>query len=323
MTIHQSPNPVAIVAGATRGAGRGIARALGEAGFRVACTGRSTRDQPSSYAMPETIEETAAMIPGALALRVDHTRADEVEALLDRVERELGPVDVVVDSVAGEDPSLVAWSGLVDSDLTHAETALRQGLITHAITATRAARRMRARGRGLIVQVTEHDLLLGAGGNVIAALVKGSLKLLAAMLAEELRPAGVASLAITPGFLRSEAMLRHFGVTAETWREGVAKDPHFAWSESPLFVGRAVAAIARDPERLARSGGLFSSWDLAREYGFTDEDGSRPDWGAHWRDAVLPGAPELARGTLHQAIWYEALAARARQQLGATRVELR
>jgi NAD(P)-dependent dehydrogenase (short-subunit alcohol dehydrogenase family) len=300
MTVHK----VAIVAGATRGAGRGIARALGEAGFIVACTGRSLRGAPSPYGMPE-------LIPGAVALRVDHTREEEVAALFARVERDHGPVEVVAD----KDPALGPWSGMVDTDLASAELALRQGLVARAITAKHAALAMRPRGRGLIVEVTEGDLPLGAGGNLISALVKAGVKALAALLAEELRGSGVAAVSITPGFLRSEAMLRHFGVTRDTWREAGAKDPHFLHSESPLLVGRAVAALAADPDVLARTGSILSSWELAREYGFTDEDGARPDWGAHWRTGVVPAMPELRRGIEHQAAWLEVLARRAREQL--------
>jgi NAD(P)-dependent dehydrogenase (short-subunit alcohol dehydrogenase family) len=314
MAVHQSTK-VAIVAGATRGAGRGIARALGEAGYTVVCTGRSTTGQPSPYGMPETIDETAAMIPGAIAIRVDHTREAEVAALFARVDREVGPVEVVVDSVAGEDPSLGAWSGMIDCDLAHGELALRQALLSHAITAQQAARALRARKRGLLVEVTEYDLPFGAGGNLIAALVKTSLKTLALVLSEELRESGVAAVSITPGFLRSENMLRVFGVTAETWRDGIARDPNFACSESPLFIGRAVAALARDQGLMAKTGMLLSSWELAREYGFTDEDGSRPDWGEHWRTSVVPGMPALRGGIERQATWLEHAARRARDQL--------
>ena len=306
---------VAIVAGATRGAGRGIARALGEAGFTVICTGRSVSGSPSPYAMPETLDETAASIPGAVAIRVDHTHEDEVRELFERVRRDHGEIAVVVDSVAGEDPSLGEWNGLVDSDLTKADVALRQSLLSHMFTAKYAARAMRARKRGLLVEVVEYDLLLGAGGNLAAAVVKASLKAMAAALAEELRKDGVAAVSVTPGFLRSEVVLRHFGVSAQTWRDAGAKDPHFLHSESPLFVGRAVAALARDPQVLARTGQVLSSWELAREYGFVDEDGTRPDWGEHWRREVVPNMRDVAAGIAHQAEWLEALARRAREQL--------
>jgi NAD(P)-dependent dehydrogenase (short-subunit alcohol dehydrogenase family) len=306
---------VAVVAGATRGAGRGIARALGEAGFTVICTGRSVRGEPSPYNMPETIDETAAMIPGAVAVRVDHTREDQVAALFARVGDEHGAIDVVVDSVAGEDPSLGEWSGVVDGDLGGAELALRQTLLSHMLTAKHAALAMRPRKRGLLVEVVEYDLPLGAGGNMVSALVKTSLKCLAATLAAELRAHGVAAVSITPGFLRSESMLRHFKVTPSTWRDAGRQDPHFLHSESPLFVGRAVAALAADPNILARTGALLSSWELAREFGFTDEDGSRPDWGEHWRREVVPTMSELREAIELQAEWLEMLARRAREQL--------
>jgi len=309
---------VAIVAGATRGAGRGIARGLGEAGFTVICTGRSVRGQPSSYDMPETIDETAAMIPGAIAMRVDHTNEREVEQLFARVTAEHGGVDVVVDSVAGEDPAFGKWSGMVDTDLSRADVALRQALLSHLYTAKHAGLAMRARKRGLLVEVVEHDQLLGAGSNLLSAVVKSSLKLLATILAEDLRKHRVACVSLTPGFLRSENMLRHFGVTAETWRDAGKRDPHFLHSESPLFIGRGVAALAKDPNAMAKTGLILSSWQLAREYGFTDEDGSRPDWGAHWRDDVID-AMHMRTGIERHIAWLEALTQNARDQLTTSR----
>jgi NAD(P)-dependent dehydrogenase (short-subunit alcohol dehydrogenase family) len=307
------PNPFAIVAGATRGAGRGIARALGEAGYTVVCTGRSTRAEPSPYNMPETIDETAAMIPGAIARRVDHTREDEVVALF----ADYPDVEVVVDSVAGEDPAFGAWSSMLDTDLSRAELVLRQALVSHLYTAKYAGRALRKRKRGLLVEVVEYDLLYGAGTNLLSALVKGSLKLLAAIMAEDLRTHGVTAVSITPGFLRSESMLRHFKVTPDTWRDAGKQDPHFLHSESPLFIGRGVAALARDPNASARAGQILSSWQLSREYRFTDEDGSRPDWGAHWRDEVLPTMPAMRAGIERHVAWLGALTANAREQLGS------
>jgi NAD(P)-dependent dehydrogenase (short-subunit alcohol dehydrogenase family) len=304
--------PIAIVAGATRGAGRGIARALGEAGYTVVCTGRSTRGEPSSYNMPETIDETAAMIPGAIARRVDHTREEEVEALF----AAYPDVEVVVDSVAGEDPAFGKWSSMLDTDLSRAELVMRQSLVSHLYTAKYGGRALRKRKRGLLVEVVEHDLLCGAGTNLLSALVKASLKLLAAIVAEELRGKRVTAVSITPGFLRSESMLRHFGVTPATWRDAGKQDPHFLYSESPLFIGRAVAALARDPNASAKTGQILSSWQLAREYGFTDEDGTRPDWGAHWRDTVLPSMPAMRAGIEHHAAWLQTQVARAREQMG-------
>ncbi len=272
---------VAVVVGATRGAGRGIARALGEAGATVYCTGRSMRGNPSPYNRPETVEETAEMISAAggsaVALRVDHTVEVEVEALFKRVDRERGRLDVLVNSIAGEDPSMAQWCSFWKTDLKNAEAALRQSLLSHIITAKHAAPYMIRDGRGLIVEVTENDIL-SAGGNPVTQTVKLALKGLVLNMAAELRPHGVAAVAVTPGFLRSETMLEGLGVTEESWREGGKKDRNFLESESPLFVGRAVVALAGDPAILERSGQLFSSWELGREYRFTDADGRRPDW---------------------------------------------
>jgi len=273
---------VAVVAGATRGAGRGIARALGEAGAFVYCTGRSVRGNPSPYGRPETIDETAGMITAAggtaVAVRVDHTVEAEVEALFARVKKEHGRLDVLVDAVAGEDPLLRQWCNFWLVDVTNADALLRQCFVSHVITAKHAAPLMIAKRRGLIVEVTEHDLL-GGGGNPLAQTVKTALKTMAMNMASELKPHDVAAVAITPGFLRSESMLQNFGVTEANWRDGGKKDRNFLESESPLFVGRAVAALAADPNVMMCTGQLYSSWELARRYKFTDEDGRRPDWG--------------------------------------------
>ncbi len=260
---------VALVAGATRGAGRGIARALAEAGAVVYCTGRSVTGRRSPYNRPETVDETADLIHGAggaaIPLRVDHTVESEVEALCDRIDREQGRLDVLVNSIAGEDPLMRQYGFFWTADLTHADLALRQALVSHMMTAKHAAVRMVKRRGGLIVEVTENDVL-GAGGNPLSQTVKLALKGLALNMATELKAHGVAAVAITPGFLRSEAMLEHFGVTEDNWRDGGRSDPNFLESESPLFVGRAVAALAADPDVLRKTGHLLSSWDLAHEY---------------------------------------------------------
>lgn len=275
---------VAVVAGATRGAGRGIARALGEAGAIVYCTGRSVAGHPSPYARSETIDETAELIEGAggkaVPVRVDHTVEAEVEALFARVDRDHGRLDVLVDAVAGEDPMMGQWTSFWKTDLKNGEAIFRQGLLSHLITAKHAAPLMIRARRGLIVEVTEGDAL-GAGGNPMTQSIKLSLKCLALNMAAELKPHGVSAIAITPGFLRSESMLEHFGVTESNWREAGKKDKNFLASESPRFVGRAVAVLAREPNLLAKSGQLFSSWEVARDYGITDADGSRPDWDSH------------------------------------------
>jgi NAD(P)-dependent dehydrogenase (short-subunit alcohol dehydrogenase family) len=273
---------VAVVAGATRGAGRGIARALGEAGAIVYCTGRSVTGNPSPYGRPETIDETAEMIAAAggtaIPVRVDHALEAEVEALFKQVDREQGRLDIVVNSVAGEDPLTGAYGWFWDADLTNSARALENSLLTHIITAKHAAKFMMRAKHGLIVEVTEGDSI-GAGGNPVKQVVKLALKGNALAMAAELHPHGIAAVAITPGFLRSESMLEGFGVTEQNWRDGGKKDKNFLTSESPLYVGRAVAALAADPKIMKRTGQLFSSWELAREYKFTDVDGTRPDWG--------------------------------------------
>jgi NAD(P)-dependent dehydrogenase (short-subunit alcohol dehydrogenase family) len=274
---------VAVVAGATRGAGRGIARALGEAGAIVYCTGRSVRGNPSAYKRSETIDDTAELIAAAggaaVAVRVDHTVEAEVEALFARVVREQSRCDVLVNCIAGEEPLGAQWASFWTANLKHGEAILRQMLLSHIITARHAAPLMVERRRGLIVEVTESDILM-AGGNPLTQSAKLAVKGMALNMAAELMPHGVAAVALTPGFLRSESMLENFGVTEANWRDGGAKDQNFLESESPLFVGRAVAALAADERVMARTGQLLSSWELAREYGFTDENGTRPDWGA-------------------------------------------
>jgi len=310
---------VAVVAGATRGAGRGIARGLGEAGATVYCTGRSTRGNPSVYQRPETIEETAELVTAAggtgIAVRVDHAEEAEVEALFDRVETERGRLDVLVNSIAGEDPLLGGWTPIWETDLQQGAEALRNAILTHVISAKHAARLMKPKRSGLIVEVTEYDMP-GGGGNALADLVKSGQKSLVMRLAFELGPHQVAAIAITPGFLRSERVLEHFGVTAENWRDAGARDPHFLESESPLFLGRAIAALAADAKVMKRSGWLTSSWEVAREFELADEDGRRPDWGRHW-PSVVRSMDWLERGTRQQVEWLENMAARGRAYLAA------
>jgi NAD(P)-dependent dehydrogenase (short-subunit alcohol dehydrogenase family) len=309
---------VAVVAGATRGAGRGVARALGEAGAIVYCTGRSTTGAPSAYGRPETIDETAAFVTAdggtGVAVRVDHTIEDEVAALFARVEREQGRLDLVVDSVAGEDPGLGGWTPVWKTDLSRGPDALRAALFSHVVTAKHAATIMQKRKRGLLVEVTEGDLLFG-GGNVLGELVKTGLKALAVRLAHELRPHRVAAVAVTPGFLRSEAMLQHFGVTEETWRDGGKRDKHFLQSETPRFLGRGVAALAADEQALALSGEILSSWDLARRYQVDDVDGQRPDWGPYFRD-IMPSLGGLSAELRRHVTWMEQMTERARYYAG-------
>lgn len=310
---------VALVAGATRGAGRGIARALGDAGATVYCTGRSVKGKPSPYRRPETIDETAAMIAAAggkaVAVRVDHTDEAQVKALFRRIMRAHKRVDVVVDSVAGEDPLMGMYGNLWQADLRNAEAIFRQALTSRIITAKHAATAMMPAKRGLIVEVTENDMI-GGGGNPMSQAAKMAQKVLPLFWAAELAPYGITVMAITPGFLRSESMLQHLGVTEANWREAGKKDSNFLQSESPLFVGRAIAALAADPNVHARTGMLFGSWELGRDYGLSDYDGRRPDWGRHkidfsmlpplWIDMFRTGADLELR-------WLTTLAARTRK----------
>jgi NAD(P)-dependent dehydrogenase (short-subunit alcohol dehydrogenase family) len=307
---------VALVAGATRGAGRGIARALGEAGAVVYCTGRSVRGQPSPYQRAETIEETAQMITDAggiaVPVRVDHTNEKEVEMLVARIDRERGRLDVLADSVAGEDPMMHEWTSFWKTNLDHGDAIFRQCILSHIITAKHVALMMTRARAGLIVEVTEGDML-SAGGNPLTQTVKLALKGLALNMATELLPYGVAAIAMVPGFLRSESMLERKGVTEGHWRDAGKKDPNFLESESPLFVGRAIAALAQDRNVLERSGQLCSSWELAREYHFNDYDGRRPDWGALAIDwSVLPSnfVEVFKTGVRLQLDWLKTLATR-------------
>jgi len=310
---------IAVVAGATRGAGRGIARALGEAGAPVYCTGRSVKGRPSPYKRRETIDETAAIINAAggtaVAVRVDHTGEPAVKALFQRIARKHKGVDILVNCIAGEDPLMGQWGSFWEVNVKHADAIFRQALTSRIITAKHAALVMMQRRSGLIVEVTENDIL-GGGGNPMAQAVKVADKVLALNWATELKPHRVTCVAVTPGFLRSEKMLEHFGVTEENWREGGKKDSNFLVSESPLFVGRAVAALAADPDVHELTGQLLSSWELSRKYRFTDYDGQRPDWGKHTIDwSVLPPAlvETMRDGIGLELKWLTTLATRSRK----------
>ena len=275
---------VAVVAGATRGAGRGIAVMLGEAGATVYCSGRSVRGQLHTSGVyanrPETIEETAELVTArggtGIAVRVDHLVPAEVEALFARVRSEQGRLDVLVNDIS--EGELHDWQPFWKVSLDKGFRALRQGVHSHIITSHVAAPLMIEQRSGLIVEVGDGDTL-GYRQTLFFDLVKTNVSRLAYAMAEELRPHGVAALAISPGFMRTEMMLEHFGVTEATWRDGVKTDPNFIASETPFFVGRAIAALAADPKILEKSGGLYSSWGLAKEYGFTDIDGTQPDIG--------------------------------------------
>jgi NAD(P)-dependent dehydrogenase (short-subunit alcohol dehydrogenase family) len=280
---------VALVAGATRGAGRAIAIELASAGATIYVTGRSTRGSPSSMQRPETIEETAELIAArggkAIALGVDHTVSEEVAELVRRIGAEqAGRLDILVNDIWGGDP-LAQWGvHFWEHDLEAGLRMQQNAVHSHLITSWHAAPLMVQGGGGLIIEVTD-GINERYRGSLFYDLAKASVIRLALAQAEELRPFNVAAIALSPGFLRSEAMLDHFGVTEATWRDAIQKDENFAVSETPHFIGRAVAALASDPEIMSKSGKALATWNLAKEYGFTDVDGTQPDWGTHARSS--------------------------------------
>lgn len=274
---------VALVAGATRGAGRGIARALAAEGALVYCTGRSSAAGKSPMGRPETIEETAALIAQAggraVAIRVDHTREHEVSELIARIVCEAGRLDILVNSMWGAD-SMIDWSRhFWEADLGNIRDYLDQTVISHLVTCRHAAAEMVKAERGLIVEVIDGHFA-GYRGHLLYDLTKACLARSAYAMAMELARTNITALSVCPGFLRSEAVLDHFGVREENWRDAIAKDPYFAESETPFLVGRAVAALAADSKVQQKGGQILFASDLAAEYGFTDVDGRVPDFPA-------------------------------------------
>ncbi len=295
---------VALVTGATRGAGRGTAVALGEAGATVYCTGRSTRQRRSEYDRPETIEETAELVDAAggagIAVAVDHLQPAQVEALVRRIEAEQGRLDVLVNDIWGGE-KLAEWNTPVwEHDLDGGLRMLRLAIDTHLITSHFALPLLIRRPGGLVVEMTDGTREYNASNyrlSMFYDLAKSAVLRLAFAHGKELAPHGCSAVALTPGWLRSEMMLENYGVTEENWREAKVGSPHFvAISESPRFVGRAVAALAADPQLERRNGGSFSSGGLAREYGFTDVDGSQPDCWRYMVEVQDPGRPPDATG---------------------------
>ncbi|MFZ4663470.1 MAG: SDR family oxidoreductase [Caldilineaceae bacterium] len=277
---------VAVVAGATRGAGRAIAVELGAAGATVYCTGRSVRGQRSDINRAETIEETAEMVTVrggvGIAVRVDHSKPAEVEAFFQRVAAEQqGQLDILVNDVWGGESFIEFGKAFWEMDLTKALTMIERAIFTHIITSHYGAPLMVTRNQGLIIEVTDGDSL-NYRGNLAYDFAKTGVIRLALAQAEDLKARGldgITALALTPGFLRSEQMLDHFGVTEATWRDAIQKDPYFASSETPYYLGRAVVALATDPNVHQKHGQAWATWTLSDEYGFTDVDGSRPHWG--------------------------------------------
>lgn len=275
---------IVLVAGATRGAGRGIATALGEAGATVYCTGRTTEDAKSPMGRSETIQGTAERVTKAggtgIAVRVDHSRDEEVQAVVTRIEKENGGLDLLVNDVWGGDPHIAWGKKFWELDMHAAWSVVENAIRTHLITARRAASLLIER-KGLLVEITDGDHF-AYRGHLIYDLVKTAIIRLAYTMNYELSHQDGGAVAVTPGFLRSEAMLDLFGVTEANWRDAVKKTPHFIASETPLFVGRAVACLAADPQLERRGGRVFASWTLSDEYGFPDADGERPHWGRYF-----------------------------------------
>jgi NAD(P)-dependent dehydrogenase (short-subunit alcohol dehydrogenase family) len=281
---------VAVVAGATRGAGRGIATALGEAGATVICTGRSTRRARSEYDRPETIEETADLVTQlggvGIPVAVDHLDPAQVRKLAERIRAEHGHVDVLVNDIWGAERlkgGPADWNTPVwKHDLDKGLRILRLAVETHLITSHHLLPLLIDRPGGLLVEVTDGTAAYNASRYRISVyydLAKVAVNRLAFSQGHELAPHGATAVALTPGWLRSEMMLEAFAVSEETWRTapGRSAPPDFALSESPRYVGRAVAALASDPDRARWNQQSLSSGELARVYGFTDVDGSRPD----------------------------------------------
>ncbi|MBB3112535.1 NAD(P)-dependent dehydrogenase (short-subunit alcohol dehydrogenase family) [Paenibacillus phyllosphaerae] len=276
---------VAVVAGATRGAGRGIAVMLGEAGATVYVTGRSTQGNLSDMGRSETIEETAALVDArggrGIPVRVDYTAEADVAALAARItDEQNGQLDLLVNDVWGCD-SLTSWGVPFWEDSLHNGLLIQQRAVhTHLTASLHLVPLIVRRGSGLVIEITD-GFDYRYRGNLFYSLAKVSTIHLAQAMAADLRPHNVAAVSLSPGFLRSEAMLEHFGVTETNWQDGAAKDVHFLQSETPSYVGRAVAALAADPGIMSLSGHILTSWGLADRYGFTDQDGRTPHWGRY------------------------------------------
>ncbi|MEW2437919.1 SDR family oxidoreductase [Streptomyces caniferus] len=292
---------VALVAGATRGAGRAMAVELGRAGALVYVTGRTTRERVSEVGRStETIEQTAELVTGAggtgIAVPTDHLDPAQVKALTERIDREQGRLDVLVNSVWGGDRLIEFDTRLWDIDLEKGLRMFRLGVDTHIITSHYALPLLIRRTGGLVVEVTDGTAAFNRTyrDNLCFDLTKNAPHRIAFGLAAELKEHGGTAVSLTPGFLRSEEMLDHFGVTEETWRDAVAQEPHFAIAESPALIARGVRALAADPAKERWSGRSLSSGQLAKEYDFTDTDGSRPDCFAYFEEVVFGGKDAAA-----------------------------
>jgi len=292
---------VALVAGGTRGAGRGTAVQLGAAGATVYVTGRTSGARRSEMDRPETIEETAALVDEAgghgIPVRVDHLVPDEVEALVARIEREQGTLHILVNDIWGAE---IEWEKTVwESTLDTGLRTLRLGVETHAITSHFALPLLIKTPGGLVVEMNDGTTEYNATNYRVSFfydLAKASVLRMAFALGHELAPHGATAVSLSPGWLRSEAMLDAYQVTEESWLDATKIQPHFAISESPTFVGRAVVALAGDPDVSRWNGKSLSSGELAKVYGFTDLDGSRPDAWRYLVEVQDPGRPADVTG---------------------------
>lgn len=287
---------VALVAGGTRGAGRGIAVELGAAGATVYVTGRTTRNHRSEYDRPETIEETAELVTNAggtgIPIQADHLEPEQVQVLADRIAEEQGTLDLLINDIWGGE-LLFEWDTPVwEHNLENGLRLLRLAIDTHLITNRYALPLLLRSTGGLVVEMTDGTTEYNAKNyrnSMYYDLAKTSIQRMAWGLSKELEPKGATAMALTPGWLRSEMMLDHYGVSEENWQEASKKSPHFAISESPRYVGRAVARLAGDPEVSRWNGQSVSSGQLAKEYDFTDLDGSQPDCWRYMTEVVDTG----------------------------------
>jgi NAD(P)-dependent dehydrogenase (short-subunit alcohol dehydrogenase family) len=294
---------VALVAGATRGAGRGIAVELGAAGATVYVTGRSTRRQRSEYDRPEAIEDTADLVTAAgghgIAVPTDHLVPSQVRTLVDQIETEQGRLDILVNDIWGGE-LLFGWDTTVwEHDLDKGLRLLRLAVETHVITSHHALPLLLRNPGGLVVEMTDGTADYNQDTYRVSFfydLAKTAVLRMAFSLSHELGPRGATALALTPGWMRSEIMLDHFGVTEETWRDALTSEPHFCISETPSYVGRAVAALATDPEVSRWNGKSLSSGQVAQVYGFSDLDGSQPDAWRYVIEVQDVGKPADAAG---------------------------
>jgi NAD(P)-dependent dehydrogenase (short-subunit alcohol dehydrogenase family) len=279
---------VAVVTGATRGAGRAIAVELGAAGATVFVAGRTTRTQQSEVGRAETIEDTADLVTKAggkgIAVRCDFTNPSDVDELAAKIDQ----LDIFVDNAWGGE-SLVEWGKFWEHDLDRQLHMWRNGVESHFVALHKLMPLVIRSDDGLVVEVTDGEDGEAYFVNLSYDAVKNTVRRFGEVLAKDLKDhPNVTALAVTPGFLRSEQMLETFGVTEETWRDAVAKVPDYAISETPHYLGRGIAHLAADPNRRRFAGQCMSSWKLKREYGFTDLDGTQPDWGRWWDDVVKP-----------------------------------